>query len=300
MKKLISLLAVCALGVSFAAAQEGIPVDEQEQMLEQPKRVISTTHPAAGTIGVGIEADPILDYIGNMFNNSSSNNSRSHWGRHTPTIYLRYFLKANAAVRVRLNFRTTSDTYIRQVADQAALVLDPLSNKQVEDKLTKTINNYTIGVGYQMFRGGDRLKGFYGADVFYGFSNENRTWAWGNKMNALNPNPLSTTDFENLSTPAAPLAERDLTLTGSKAHTFGVNVFTGAEYYFIPQACIGFEVGVGLSGRVAGKGKRTFEKMAVNVYDEQVRTVEEGWASNVTFSTKVPVTYGNFYFVFHF
>lgn len=284
MKKLLLLLAVGAMSVSLAAAQAG---EDKGPM-----------YPAAGTIGVGIEADPILDYIGNMFNNSTSNNASARWDTHLPALYLRYFLFDKAAVRARFEFNAGRNSTVNHVADEAARRLNPLSRKEVEDLMTVAYHEYDIRLGYQMFRGNHRLKGFYGGDIYYSYSNTDREYMYGNKMSQLNPSPLSTNDFSTLTTGNE--AKRTLAKKGVTSHGFGLNAFTGAEFYFMPQACIGFEVGLVFGGNVTGKGRVTTEEMVGSVYNKLERTTPEGLTSELVFHTQVAKPHGSFYFVFHF
>ncbi len=299
MKRIALLLSACAFSVSAALAQDGTKTIE---------------YPAAGTFAVGIEASPILDFVGNMFNGNPDNASASRWAKGDYTLHGRYFLTDNTAVRLHLRFNPEDNKTVTRkfVKDDAATTLNPLSNDKVEDKQVAWKNDWRIAAGYQMFRGSGRLRGFYGGDVYYRYEKETKSYYYGNIMNSFNATPTTTTDFQTgtVGTPT----DRTLNEYGGGKHSLGLIGFTGAEYYFISNACIGFEVGLVLQGSIATRGKSISEKM---VGAEHVTMEEETAPSNALFhfgtnagkrDLKDPsgkgglagTGYGNFYIMFHF
>lgn len=283
MKKIIALFAACLLALvsTVALAQSEGNTDSKKSL-----------HPKAGDIGVGIEASPILKYVGNMFNGKADNDPADYWTNRTE-IYLRYFLFDDAAIRARLSIKSSRIENTFHPIDDAARFLDPLSNKKVEDKHISKDNSWEINAGYQMFRGEGRLRGFYGGELHYRFAKTSDEYLYGNKMNEANPTPT---------TEAAPYVDGDARLllrSGDPTHSIGLNVFTGVEFYFMPRACLGFEVGMGFNASVSGMEKRELERMTGSEYTKIEKTTEAP-NSSVTFGTSTPQLYSNFYFMFHF
>lgn len=303
MKRIAVLLSSCVLAVSAAFAQE-----ETTQKF----------YPAAGDFGVGIEASPILDFVGNMFNGNTNNASDSRWKNQDYTLHGRYFLTNDDAVRLHLRFNPGDNkTILRNfVDDQAAKTLNPLSNDKVEDKAVVWKNDWRISAGYQHFRGTGRLRGFVGGDVFYRYLKNSQEYYYGNKMNEFNSSPTSSTwDLDALkATGTSSQSERTLSNYGSGNHSLGLVAFTGAEYYFYQNMCLGFEVGLAMQGSFGTRTKTTTEKMVGSQY---MKIENEGAPADSFFhfgtnpgkkgmgapsgaKGLAGTGYGNFYLVFHF
>lgn len=298
MKRIALFLSACVFAVGAATAQESAKTVE---------------YPSAGSFGVGIEASPILDFVGNMFNGTADQESSSRWDKGDYTIHGRYFLTDNSAVRVHLRFNPNENKKVttKFVQDDAAKALNPLSNDKVEDKMVEWKSDWRIAAGYQMFRGNGPLKGFYGGDVFYRYQKESTNYYYGNTMNSANIAP-TTTNF--VTGTAANLSERVQNNYKSGVHSLGLIGFTGAEYYFMSNACVGFEVGVILQGSISTRGREISEKISGG---ERITTENESAPSGnfFHFGTNAGkknlgnpngngglagTGFGNFYIMFHF
>ena len=285
MKRIAVLLSSCVLAVSAAFAQE-----ETTQKF----------YPAAGDFGVGIEASPILDFVGNMFNGNTNNASDSRWKNQDYTLHGRYFLTSDDAVRLHLRFNPGDNKTIsrRFITDQAARTLNPLSNDKVEDKRVDWNNDWRIAAGYQHFRGTGRLRGFVGGDVFYRYFKSSSEFYYGNKMNEFNNAPTSASWVSNNSL-------RTISDVKSGEHMMGLVAFTGAEFYFMSRACIGFEVGLALQGSFGTRSLVKQEKMVGTQYTIIENEGAPGkstfrFGSNVEKKGLAGTGYGNFYLMFHF
>ena len=277
MKKSIIVLALAVLGFS-ASAQDSLVVNKSGVPV-LPKK---------GDIGIGIDADPFFQYVGNMFN-STTNNSLDL--KKDNTLYFRYFLKDDAAVRVALRIASTSHVEKYYVTDDAATVLDPLSKREVEDRSTVKNNAYQLRIGYQQFRGYKRLKGFYGADLGFGYENGNVKYEYGNKMNELNPAPSTKL-------PVNP-SDRILEIKNGASKSITLGVFAGAEYYFMPKVCIGLELGLTYGSKWQAQSYQENEHMVVSVNETYKQTTDAGGMHRIL-ETQYPYSYGNMYFMIHF
>lgn len=266
----------------FAAFAQDVPESTETNGSNNGKQYL----PQAGDIGVGIDGTPIFNYVGNMFN-GTTNNSLNLGGN---TLYFRYFLADDAAVRfvVSINSNGATDRYY--VIDDAAFMLDPLSNKQIEDRYTYKQHSYNMSVGYQKFRGTKRLRGFYGADLGVGFYKYTDKYEYGNLMTVANTSP--TTHWGNLGV-------RTLENKGATSINVHLGAFTGAEYYIMPKFCIGAEMGFVYGYQFEGQSYRTQERMVLTQYVEEEIALSPGetdWSAYTNF----PYMYGNLYFMFHF
>lgn len=274
MKRILILLTIITFGFS-AFAQEATDNTSENPYL-----------PKAGDIAVGIDGSPIFSFIGNMFN-GTQNNSLNLGDN---TLYFRYYLKDDAAVRFKLRINSDKNVNKYYVQDDAALFNNPLSQAKVEDRFTSNINSHEFSIGYQMFRNYKRLRGFYGADLGFGIFSAKEKYEYGNQMTELNPSP--TTHWGSL--PVRTLEEKY-----SRSKSIYAGVFAGAEYYFMPQVCIGAEFGLSYGMTFSGQGSRMQERMVISQHVEEDIEITPG-NSNIDLHTRFPYSFGNLYFMIHF
>lgn len=279
MKKVIIILSIAVLGFS-ASAQDSLVVNKNGVPV-LPKK---------GDIGIGLEGNPFFNYVGNMFN-SNTNNSLNLGDN---TLYFRYFLKDDAAVRIRLRIASTSSITNYNVIDDAARAQNPLSNKEVEDRTTIKNNDYELHIGYQQFRGYNRLKGFYGADLGFGYYKLNEKFEYGNKMSELNPAP--TTAIPGI-TAGDRITER---VSNSPSKAVSLGVFAGAEYYFMPKICVGLELGLSYGKTWYGQEYTKREHMVGSVVETYDKVDRANGSSYRSLTTQFPYSYGSLYFMIHF
>ena len=236
--------------------------------------------PQAGDIAIGIDGDPIFNYLGNMFAGTPNK------GLINNGLYFRYFFTDKSAIRVVLEINNSTTINRDYVPDDAARFADPLSQKQLEDVWTNKNLDMNLRIGYQQFRGYRRVLGFYGFDLGYGYGRGNNLYQYGNEMTILNPNP--STGF-GLGSP------RPLERISRNIHSVFAGVFAGAEYYFLPKICIGTELGLtyGMSFKDQLNSKE--ELMVGTLHVEQNIADNPGGIGGS--STK---TYGRLYFMIHF
>jgi hypothetical protein len=243
----------------------------------------------AGDIGLGIDGTPFFDYFGNMFNGTTNNSLNLG----TNTLYFRYFLADDAAVRIMLGIRTIHNVSKYYVQDDAAVFVNPLSREQLVDRRTYFGNGYAISAGYQMFRSYKKLRGFFGADLGYTFTKDKYVYEYGNQMTEVNPAPTSYY-WGNVS-------ERPLEYNYGANQNISLGIFTGAEYYFLPKVCIGAEFGLTSGISFTGQSFRTQERMVISQHvEEQIATNPP--VSSWFVQTLFPYPYfgGTLYFMVHF
>jgi len=275
MKKILTVIALTIFGFG-AIAQDSLLVSKSG----------SEILPKKGDIGVGISADPFFQYVGNMFNGNTNNSLNLN----DNTLYFRYFIKDDAAVRVALRINSSKDLQNYYVIDDAAKALDPLSLKEVEDRRTSTNNSYELRIGYQQFRGYKRLRGFYGADLGFAYYKSKEKYEYGNTMSELNPSP--TTNWGSLS-------DRTLENNYGAVKRISLGIFTGAEYYIMPKICLGAEFGLHYGMTWEGQSSRNGEKMVVSQLVNYDKTTS-GSSKSSNLATDFPYGYGTLYFMFHF
>jgi len=202
--------------------------------------------PKAGSWGLGFNAVPFFNYLGNIFNGTTNNSLNTGFVNSNNTIYGKYFWDATTVIRAEFYFGQYNTTRNNWVLRDGATTPDDY----VED-IQRTNNSiFHIGVGLEKRRGWGRIQGFYGASVFYSLNRSGQIYEYGNAFSSSNVNPTSTTNFGSGAT--AQVNDRLDYNRNSPTHGIGARLFVGVEYFFAPRMSIGGEFGWAAVGRIQG------------------------------------------------
>lgn len=287
MRLIYSILFLGMMSVATYAQEDFSAAFEEEQSVEI-KRSASEYFPKAGDIGIGFDAAPFLNYLGNAFNGTQGNSLNLG----DNTLYFRYFLTNHSAARLALRINSNKEVHNFYVADDAAQMSDPLSQNQVEDRRTELSNTYELRAGYQAFRGQNRLRGFFGGDLFFSYSKYSQEFEYGNEMTVLNPSPTTTAYTGSA-------ARRALKTNSGATVSLGLGAFTGAEYYIMPNVCIGAELGLIYAQSLGSQSNAQYETMVNSLYVVEDVEIEPGDRSR-HLDTSFPSSYGNLYLMIQF
>ena len=222
--------------------------------------------PQAGDVAIGIDAASLLEYAGGIFSDSDANAPGFGYQDDifkAPTIYFKYFLSEDAALRAKLHLGFNSDKTRTQVPEVGT------TNGEVDDVVTNSSNGLGISVGYEMRRGYGRLQGFFGPEIGLGFSSSNKSYDWGNRISQYNT-----------------ISSRKLKETNPSEFNFKVGGFAGVEYFVAPKLSIGGEVGLGLGFGSEGKSQIETEGWDSTNRDVRINRTKSGGGSSFSFSTK--------------
>jgi len=196
--------------------------------------------PEAGNIVVGIDAAPIFQYAGNMFNAHTYNSlSDVDFMENQTQIHLAYYLEDDKALRLRFGWDKINSVDRGFVADDAKRYADPLSKAVVEDRRTSAYSLFNIGAGYEIHRTRGRLDGYFGGEAIFTYENTKTEYAYGNPITDLNNTP---------STYYGTWDGNRRTLIEDYGNTigFGLSGIIGVQYFFAPNICVGAEFGWGI------------------------------------------------------
>lgn len=266
MKKLVILLLIASFAISTASAQEEASGEE----LKSKKGFVIL--PESGDIAIGINAVPVFGYFGNIMNGTANNTIGFNFVDGTNTIYGKYFLDAETAVRARVRIGKAS-TINTEYITMDQIVTDPMAT--VKDHHILNTTNIQLGAGYELRRGNGRLIGFYGAEAMFTYGTSAENYIYGNKFSPDFPNPL-TTDFGTNITGTGRVEEaKNGTTVG-----LGLRGFIGVEYFFAPKMSIGGEFGWGFGYNWTGSGEQTTEMWnGLEIESTTVKTAGgKGWA----------------------
>jgi hypothetical protein len=245
MKKSV-LLAAAFIAATAASAQTGeITSNRGENWLSQD-----------GDWGLTFDANPILNYVGNLFNSTANNNIGNGltWpGAQTSANPLlsnnqqfaitgKKLVDANTAYRgkLRIGFGTHSEYTQTPIIPTPAP--PPFPAQLVEDRERHNNFNLVLGAGLEKRVGSSRVVGVYGGEFLVGLGSSRTTYDYGNAISADNDLDMRT------------LEER-------QGNTFGLGLqgFIGIEWFFAPKMSLGGEYTWGLMLSSMGFGETTYE-----------------------------------------
>jgi hypothetical protein len=294
MKKIIFSLVLC-LCAGFSAMAQDLAVVVEEDASSAAfvnKRGISLL-PKAGDYAIGVDATPFLQYLGNFFN--KDNNTAPLFNGVDNTIYGKYFLEDNRAIRAKLRLNAYKDQNKGTVINDYEVANNPL-NPYATTVDVRNTNTYDVDLfaGYEFRRGRGRVQGFWGAEAGFGFGKGTQKYEYGNPITNLNQTPSSifgTSPITGRTTEVSYGTELRATIAG----------FVGVEYFFAPQISIGGEFNLAFLYAYRGQDEITSEK-----YDsasDQIQTINRRYrysgdlAGAIGLQTKPT---GSIFLMFHF
>jgi hypothetical protein len=288
MKKYISVLfTLLFLAVNISAQEEAA----SSGVLTNKKGI--PILPKKGDCAIGISANPFLNYVGNMFNNTANNSLALS----SYTLYFKYYLADNAAVRVFLDLDNSKSLYKEYVRDDAAYLTYPLSQAKVIDTRSVKDNYLGIGLSVQKYRGYGRLQGFYGIYANYYQGRTQTEYTYGNVITEANPDPSNY--YEGVADNSAGGAGRKLYDDGGFGRSLGLGLLGGVEFFFMPKASIGVELDLGYSYNWSTQSNAKYEIWDGEKVSEYERPSSPGTHSSSLY-TYLPTTYGGLFLMFHF
>jgi hypothetical protein len=281
MKKSVLALAM-AFGVTSAFAQD-LTSKKGEPIL-----------PEAGDWAIGVEANPFLNYLGNAFNNSTSNTAPTwNFGTGQNTIIGKMFKDEKTAYRAVVRLGLNSQTERAQIGDASVTTPTPFPGVATmkEDKWKHSETRIGLGAGMEMRRGKTRLQGYYGGEVMIWMSSEKDKYTYGNSLVAGGSNPVgvntsTTTDFgSNYTTNTEGGAARITEWKSGSTIGFGIRGFVGAEYFILPKISLGGEFGWGIGISSMGKSSTTHESIGGTGPSVGTQTIEGAKSGSLTIDT---------------
>lgn len=296
MKKVIISVSLC-LCVGFMAMAQN--VEEEFSAAYANKRGVYLL-PQAGDFAVGVEATPFLRYVGNLF--TSADNSAPIFRGVDQTIYGKYFLQDNRALRARLTLGLSNDKEKGEVPDDEVRANDPDSEATLFDARNFSSAIVDLGIGYEFRRGHGRVQGFWGGEVGFGFESSKLKYDYANYIDdyGIDYNLYPGASTSNFSSDGSYGWSNARTTEIKSGNTFyaGLGAFLGVEYFFAPQMSIGGELGLGFRFGTTSQGKTTMERWDVD--ETIIETIKDPYienAQNIAFATR---TSGRIFLMFHF
>jgi len=185
---------------------------------------------------IGVQADPLLNYFGNLF--SEDQNTTSELKPLIPLTLVGLYVKDEiTAYRMKFRLGLGTRTLNNFVDDDSYVGLPP--SAKTTDTWKHSYTQITIGAGLQQSRGKGRLKGIYGVDLGFGYGSSTDSYTYGNPFTSDISDPTSTTDWTQTDTTGnfinGPTPSRTSQIKNPKNFAFTLSTFLGAEYFFAPK-----------------------------------------------------------------
>ncbi len=178
----------------------------------------------AGGFALTFNANPVLNYVGNMFNGTQGNSLQDFEGIDGKNLFSgttitgKYFLKDNMAIDLGFGFNNEYNVTNLYNGDDVDKVT-------AYGRVATTAFHFKGGIEYRLFPG-KRLQPIFGADVIFQHTN---AWTY-----------ITSEEGSN---------KGDYTYAGNPTNALGVLLNAGVEFFIIPQISLGANLSFGVAKR---------------------------------------------------
>lgn len=211
--------------------------------------------PKAGEFGFSVSMNPLIQDLAYVFNSSVTSPSGALGGGlaynplgfSSPLVSIsgKYLLTDNFALRMNVGWMYSNRSNNFFVRDDAAFIVDPLSQSKVVDNFTSNNAGASFMFGGEYRVGKGRVQGVFGGGLMYAFSVGSGKYSYGNAISSLNTNPSMESSFPVPDVKPGFYSQRYLSqYTEDPVHSFGLVLFAGVEWFVAPKISLGAEVNV--------------------------------------------------------
>ncbi len=210
--------------------------------------------PKAGDYAISISALPFVNFLGNAFNGTMSQDldeigatpsyteNEASMLKPTVSIMGKYFLAKDLAVRVNVGLITNNQYSSAYAVDDNELASNPLSEAKVIDTKSYVQSGGSITAGLEWRVGHSRVQGVFSCSALYMYHTTNTSYTYGNAVTEVNQNPSNSGIGASSSLVSYFSTMRTLKDCGGNTHTFGVVGSAGVEWFVASNISIGAEV----------------------------------------------------------
>jgi len=235
--------------------------------------------PEEGDWAIGFDADPFLNYIGNLLNSNAVAPS-ANWTNSDLAITGKMFKDDNTAYRLKLRLGLGGTKYNNMIDTSTSLFGDPA---YMTDTYSYSYMNIQMGAGIENRRGKGRVQGVYGGEMLIGMSGTNESISYADQFDdqhtatwttlfSENPNNITTTSSNG---------PRPTEINEGSTFTMQLRGFVGVEYFIFSKISVAAEYGWGLIISSQGEGSTVTESFGL-------ASASATESSIVTTTTKTP------------
>ena len=233
--------------------------------------------PQKGDFAIGVNLNPILNYVGNIFNGTTNNKLENFGGEPsfngiddyqkgiTPDISFmgKYMITNTFGLRANIGFMVENKQTNVYVQDDKAVALNPFDESKLIDSKNYTRSGMSMMFGTEFRKGSKRVQGVFGAGILFGWVTDKLTYDYANKMTEVNQTP--TTGLSTYNNNYRTLAEKN-----ANSCFIGATGSAGVEWFVAPKVALGAEVNLNLY-YIAG-GQQYKETEGYNQSTQKVET----------------------------
>ena len=221
------------------------------------KKDVSEYLPEAGDFAISVSANPFINFIGNIFNNTADQTIGTFGGDpynaggiNQPTVSIagKYMLTDELGLRVNLGWIHDANTQNDYVPDDAELKNNPLSGKKLTDSFITRRSGGSFSAAIEYRVGKRRVQGVFSAGLMYAFSYDRTKYTYGNAITEINQNPsvaFPHSGMDPASVPDGFSSMRYLSkFNDSPSNYAGLILSAGIEWFVAPKVSIGGEVNI--------------------------------------------------------
>ena len=214
--------------------------------------------PKTGDVAIGFSLNPLANFVGNMFNGNTWNSLKNLAAEPmlcpTPNIaaiMAKYMLTDQLGIKANLGFGCNIYSKNGYIGDDAALMMNPLSEAKVIDtyKVNKLSGSIALGVDYHV---GKQLpvQGVFGVGIIYALGHETHQYKYGNAITELNQTPAYSNDVFQSTTVFRDLHYMQGRVLSDQAedliHRVGASASVGIEWFVAPKISLGANVNLNI------------------------------------------------------
>lgn len=292
MKRLVSII----IGIALV-----LPLLAQEPTAQEPTAQPEVVYtPQQGEWAVGFTLNPILNFVGNMFNGTAGQifDSQSLGGQPLATnanptyplisIMGKYMVRDNVAIRANIGLLLNVNNRNFYVRDDKAVLLDPLSVEKVTDKAHSGTYGGSVFIGAEYRVGKKRVQGVFGGGLNYAFSVYQAKYSYGNAITEANQTPTMGEGMPAFTQPVVYMPNaRTISQLSSGTHTIGLVGNVGIECFVAPKISLGLEANLAILYRVERPSYKQLEGYNLMTKEVQNYTdIADKSASGFVFGTQ--------------
>ena len=221
------------------------------------KKDVSEYLPEAGDFAISVSANPFINFVGNIFNNTVNQAIGTFGGdpydvvdinQPAPAVSIagKYMLTDELGLQVNLGWIHDANTQNDYVPDDAELKNNPLSGKKLTDSFITRRSGGSFSAAIEYRVGKRRVQGVFSAGLMYAFSYDRTKYTYGNAITEINQNPSAAFQHSEVAqVPDGFSSMRYLSkFNDSPSNYAGLILSAGIEWFVAPKVSIGGEVNI--------------------------------------------------------
>lgn len=251
MKRVLSIIIIAALALPLFAGGKS----DSTKVTKDYSQIL----PQAGDWSVGVTLNPLVNFVGNMFNGTIGqvlDDKRIGGGvlqiGNNPTYPLvsvmgKYMITDHFGIRANVGFLMNYADSTKYVVDDLSSTTEELVPNMVKDrKISNTFGgSFSVGAEYRV--GKKAVQGVFSGGLMYSLSKYTCDYTYGNAITEINQKPTSAFHPALIGEDKAGMGNyRILRESTACSHTMGLVCSAGFEWFVAPKVALGAEVNLAL------------------------------------------------------